>query len=336
MNKEALIRYRVIDKMLVNRKFVTKQELILACEDALDKAPISARTIDDDIFNMRYSLGLGFDAPIAYNKSRRAYCYEDTNYSIEKFPLKDEEVHSMFFAAKLLEQYKGVEIFQMFSGAVDRIINTLKIRKLGGEKYSADYIEFAHIPTTTGDEFLQPIFESILNKTVIMIKYHAFGKVKSYKHIFHPYFLKEFSSRWYVFGYNEYWKAHRTYALDRIEHLEILEDKEYIQCEFNPKEYFQNIIGITKFYDTVPPEIKLRFSRKQAFYLNSQPIHPSQKIIDENEDTITFSLTINSSPELEMIILSRGPEVEVLEPVELRNGISKRVKEMEALYRVDI
>ena len=46
LNKEALIRYRVINRCLVDSRYVSKAKLIRACEEALDIAPLGKRTID--------------------------------------------------------------------------------------------------------------------------------------------------------------------------------------------------------------------------------------------------------------------------------------------------
>ena len=86
-NKEALIRYRVINRSLKDFQYVTKEKMIQACEDTLDIHPIGERTIDGDIHDMRFDNGLGYFAPIKYDRTKRAYYYEDPDYSIDNIPL---------------------------------------------------------------------------------------------------------------------------------------------------------------------------------------------------------------------------------------------------------
>jgi hypothetical protein len=44
-NKEALIRYRIINRLLLEKKSVTMEEMKEACERALDRAPLGLRTL---------------------------------------------------------------------------------------------------------------------------------------------------------------------------------------------------------------------------------------------------------------------------------------------------
>ena len=106
-NKEALIRYRVINRCLLDKTYVTRRELKEACEKALDIYPIGERTIDADINAMRHDNRLGYMAPIKMDRRRGVYYYEDPAYSIDNIPLNEDELESIVFASKLLEQFKG-------------------------------------------------------------------------------------------------------------------------------------------------------------------------------------------------------------------------------------
>ena len=76
-NREAAIRYRVLNNCLKNkfRKFPTKEELRQACEEEIfgtsEGIHICHSTIEKDIFAMR----LEHDAPIAYSKREKGYYY---------------------------------------------------------------------------------------------------------------------------------------------------------------------------------------------------------------------------------------------------------------------
>ena len=71
--KNALLRFRIIDKMIRNKykSFPSKQELREACEESLygsiDGAHICNSTIEKDLVNMK----MEHDAPIKYSKKRK-------------------------------------------------------------------------------------------------------------------------------------------------------------------------------------------------------------------------------------------------------------------------
>lgn len=68
INRNALIRYKTIDRMLRGGRQATLQELIDSCGDALldycGQDSVSRRTIQHDMQEMRYSEALGYYAPI--------------------------------------------------------------------------------------------------------------------------------------------------------------------------------------------------------------------------------------------------------------------------------
>ena len=68
INRNTLLRYKTIDRMLRNGRKVTLDELIEACNDALYEAngygEVGRRTVQHDLQEMRYSQALGYYAPI--------------------------------------------------------------------------------------------------------------------------------------------------------------------------------------------------------------------------------------------------------------------------------
>ncbi len=90
--KNALIRFRIIDKMIRNkyRPYPTKRELREACEESLygsiSGEHICDSTIEKDLFNMK----MEHDAPIKYSKREKGYFYENPDYSINDIPLSED------------------------------------------------------------------------------------------------------------------------------------------------------------------------------------------------------------------------------------------------------
>lgn len=106
VNKNALIRYKTIDKCLRNiyRRW-TIEDLVDACSDALyemegiDKG-VSMRTVQGDIQIMR-SDKLGYNAPIEVYENK-FYRYADPEYSINENPLNAEDYDLMEKAVCLI------------------------------------------------------------------------------------------------------------------------------------------------------------------------------------------------------------------------------------------
>ena len=126
-NKNALIRYRTIDRCLRNRyRRWTLDDLVDACCDALyDMEGITkgvcARTVQMDIQIMR-SDKLGYNAPIVvYDKIY--YTYADPDYSITEMPLSMDDCKLIKEAITLLDNKDNLD-----AARVKMVLAKLKTR----------------------------------------------------------------------------------------------------------------------------------------------------------------------------------------------------------------
>lgn len=321
-NKEALIRYRAINRCLRNRKIATKEQLTDACSEAVG-SEVSWRTIAQDIHAMRYDEGLKFYAPII-NIKKQGYQYEEPNYSIDQIPLSDRDLDALSFAAKLLKQYSSVEIFNQFSDAVDRLNEQVDLSRSGTET-EKDIIGFEHNTGETGSEFLNDLIELVKTKTVARVTYKSFTRSEERIYLIHPYYLKQYRNRWYLVGKHHDSETIRTYGLDRMIAVEPEYQIPFSPSEFDPEKYYQNAIGVSVL-NQEPENIILRISSKQAPYILTLPIHSSQSVLEEHDDHIIISLCVIRNYELISSILAMGSEVSVLEPKSLAEEIRNEHK----------
>ncbi len=331
LNKEALIRYRVINRCLVDYKYVSKKRLMEACCDALDHE-IGERTLEQDIYEMKYDRHLGYEAPIEFSREHGGYFYTDSDYTIDSIPINEDELKALAFAATMLDQYKHVGIFSTFSGAVQKIVDAVNIRRILNEESIYPFVEFETAPVIKGGEHLPVLLGYIKERRVISFLYQRFGTAKPHRHILHPYHLKEYRNRWYLVGFHHELKAIRTYGLDRI--VEIREERllDFMDTNFNPADFFQSTVGISR-PNEEPTHLVLKFSAIQGKYVLAQPIHESQEIVEETPDHITISLDVTPTFELFALILGWGAEVEVLEPGEMREKLRMILKKAIQKYR---
>ena len=108
VNKNALIRYKTIDRCLRNKyRRWTLDDLIEACSDALYEMEgitrgVSVRTVQADIQVMR-SDKLGYEAPIEVYDGK-FYRYAVDDYSITDSPLSDDTCQLVMKAINLIRQ----------------------------------------------------------------------------------------------------------------------------------------------------------------------------------------------------------------------------------------
>jgi predicted DNA-binding transcriptional regulator YafY len=195
-------------------------------------------------------------------------------------------------------------------------------RKVMGYDSNIDY---------AGYDKILPLFNAIINKRVLEICYEPFNKSKE-NIVFHPYYLKQYNNRWFILGlHQEFNVLTWNLALDRI--LTIKEvTGNYIDSNIDWEEHFYDIIGVTKPNNVQPEVIELLFSKEQANYINTKPLHPSQKakFLDTGELFVQLKLIPNY--EFEMLILSFGEKVKVLKPISIKERIIFRIGQTQKNY----
>lgn len=191
---------------------------------------------------------------------------------------------------------------------------------------------------------LLPVFnKAITNRQVLKFSYQRFGQ-ESYELIFHPQFLKEYNGRWFVLGEadREPYKAYNV-PLDRIVgDIDEVNDVEYIPAEKGfYQNFFNNIIGVTheKGAKEEPVVIRTKTEYQHGLIL-TKPLHHSQKEtlpFGEHEDGYYGEVTLVIEPnrELRGKIMLYGENLEVMQPLSLREQIKEIIMKQMEIYLVE-
>ncbi len=326
-NKNALIRYRTIDKCLQNigRKW-SLDDLIEACSEALYEyegkdSYVSKRTVQLDIQTMR-SDKLGYNAPIeVYEK--KYYRYAISNFSITDIPLTDVDLDILTESMEMLRQFKDVSLFSELNG----VIQKLEDKIFRESKDQSPIIHLDKNDELMGLEYLDTIYQAILKKLVLKVQYQSFKARRPNELIFTAYILKEFNNRWFVVGKKEGSANIMTLALDRIASIDFEPKKKYQKMKFDPDTYYENTIGVTVLNDKSLVNVEMKVDRSNAPYVMTKPFHPSQEMIGEFPNgAILIRLKVHHNLELERLILGFGDAITVLKPSRLRRQIQRKLE----------
>jgi len=338
-NKHAMIRYQALDACFSNKyKRFYIEDLIDACNKALEDFYLSKedkvndieyyvkkRTIFSDIAYMESSKG--WDAPIKryYEGHKCYYRYEDENFSINKREFSDAELDKLDEALIMLNRLNGEAGFDWVSEFVANFED-----KLGRKKNTTPVIGYEKNPFLKGLENLSVLYNYIVNKQVLKIKYQHFTKGEMV-HFMHPYYLKQYNNRWFLFGITEQNRTSLTnLPLDRIIEIEPAHFTYIPNTSFDFEEYFDDVVGVSVPRSGEPEKIVLQFDKKQFPYVVNKPIHPSQAVLDKDHCIIQLQVFLTS--ELEARIFSFGDKVEVLEPMSLRESMCQQINILKEKY----
>ena len=320
--KKGAYREIIIDRCLQSRRGYSTQEIMDRCNEALerrcDPQITATNTIRNDILSIENRWNIVVEAVRVGRHIR--YRYQDPNFSIFNFPLNEDEIDQLSQAVSLLRRFGGMPGF----GWVD---------ELNARMQSAINIECKHIvgfdenKQLKGIEYFTPLFESISRKEVVEVQYQPYKEDAAKIYVVHPYYLKEYNQRWFLFGLNKEYNDITVFPLDRIKGIKKTLEP-YINNErIDFEHYFDEIIGISSRKQDEVMSIVLRVSAEQIPYILTKPLHHTQKVREsmQNGDAI---ITIEVKPNFELIqqILSFGERVIVIEPERIRDLVKCRIE----------
>ena len=333
VNRNALIRYRTIDKCLQNRRRKwTIEALINACNNALYdyegiEKGVSMRTIRLDLNAMR-SDKLGYNAPIIV-KDKKYYTYEDADYSITNIPLTTQDLNILQEVSHLLKQFKGFSHFN----EVTEMVNKLEDKIYSEQHQQPSVIDFEKNELLAGIQWLDVLYKAIVSRLTVQLTYQSFKARNANDIIFYPYLLKEYRNRWFILGMKKEQKEICIFALDRIQNIVALNNEIFREHKtFDPHSYFNDIVGVTRNTADTPTHIEFLANQGQAPYIKTKPIHASQKIVEERRDGIVFSIDVVPNFELDREFIGYGEGLKILSPSNYVRRIRRKVKLMNEIY----
>jgi len=181
----------------------------------------------------------------------------------------------------------------------------------------------------------QSVFETLLqasgHRRCVRIRYDSATEQQEICTKLSPYRLLFSRRSWYVIGRSSLHRSVRTFNVGRIRSLELLEDRFEVPRGFSIERYLGNA------WHLIPERgpdyhVRLRFSKMVSRNVAEVAWHKTQQIHQNPDGTLDFSATVSGLSEISWWILGYGDQVEVLEPPELRELISKRIANMAQIY----
>ena len=217
------------------------------------------------------------------------------------------------------------------SGVRNWMLEALSLNSLLNESAGLkDRIIFENVPSSR--KYLTTIIEAIRENKVINVTYRSYRKPTSDEFVLKPYCLREHKRRWYLYAHKDDDSDPHMFALDRIQKIEIGEEKFKLPKDFNAHDYFSGIYGARVYPDMKRETVVLKVSDMQAKYFKSLPLHYSQEILEETNEYTIFQYFLTPDYDFKQDVLSFGASVEILEPESIRKEIRKVVSELNRRY----
>ncbi len=329
--KNASIREIVIDRCLRHPGGRSVQQIMKECNDALDlhgfRLVTSPNTIRTDFINIENRWHQVIDCK---RKGRNLYYYyRDPNFSIFNNPLSEEEILKVYGALEVMERFKGQAGFDW----IEEVSAHLRV-SLNMGKTPESIISYDDNAQLKGMQHFAQLHEYIRSQQPIIVEYQPYNNPELMEETIHPYFLKQYNSRWFVLGYNPKYDAITNFALDRINTIQRSSVKFIPNTKYDFKEYYKDVIGVTiEDENQMPEEILIEVDGQQYPYVSSKPMHPSQHLVrfEENGNAVIM-LKVIPNFELKQQILSYGKNMLVITPENLRTEIKEEIENLLKQY----
>ena len=252
----------------------------------------------------------------------KTYAYENSESSIYKLQLNDEELGQLSQCMAILSQFEGIPQMDWLNSFMERFKLSLNIDPNGSRVVGFDENKYLE-----GRSHFPKLLSAITNRQTINIEYKSFKTQESRKIIVHPYYLKEYNNRWFLIGKSDGYDNLSTFAFDRIERIDLNSDIQYVpndEIDFND-EYFSEMVGVTRPTTGKREIVKLWVSPQLTPYIKTKPLHESQKLrrFEFGDSIVELDLFINY--ELEQLLLSFGAGIKVLAPDSLKEKIREKL-----------
>ncbi|RZJ87765.1 MAG: WYL domain-containing protein [Hymenobacter sp.] len=322
--KTPSLRFRLIDACLQRRQVRWTAALLLK-KVSDDFFQATGRTFSKSQFNLDLkALREEYNAPLVYSRDQ-GYYYDEPNFSLFKSPLVSDDAAVLRQVLGLLQQFEGLGLGDELHELTQRVEEHLQAQ--AEAEPARQFIWFEQVPNYIGSHFLGSLYQAIQKQQVLEMQYRPFGAAQPLDIIVHPYLLKQYNHRWFLIGHGTGRPGLSTYALDRIEQLVLCNNQAYLSLSDDITSRFTNIVGVSlPSEDCIPELVQLRFSSSRGQYVRTKPLHPTQQLEAETSGALKVVLNVIPTQELVTLLLSFGDDVEVIEPLSLRQQIAERLR----------
>lgn len=330
-NRHAQIRYTILDKCFSNfSRLYDYDDLLNEVNSILydmGTEGVKLRQLQYDIEHMKSNEGWAIDLNESLKKDRKkAFRYSDRNFSIANHPLNVNDSEQLETTLAILSRYKHREEFNWLEELIPRMQQAFDLLSSGDN----GAISYQQNIDLKGTDHIGLLFNLIIKQKQAKIIYEPYGKPQLEVYV-NPYHLKQYNNRWFLFCFNPEFKNISNYPLDRIVSIEETEYS-FRPSTINWVDYFDDIIGVTHPENENIQSIKLRFLENRISYVKTKPLHGSQKNVSDDIEGRTVTIEVIPNRELYQLLLSFGPDVEVISPISVREEMKEKIKEMATIY----
>ncbi|MBM3300546.1 MAG: YafY family transcriptional regulator, partial [Deltaproteobacteria bacterium] len=276
--------------------------------------------------------------PLYADKSEKSSYWKIMEGFKTSFPLPftTTELMSLHMSRDILKVFEGTVFQQSIESLFAKVkaslpsetlrfLNNISGRLGVGQGHKKDFSAFKHV--------IAQLSEATARRKRVEITYRALSTGSETKRRVDPYQVWAMNGCFYLIGRCHLRDAVRTFAMDRIKELDVLDDTFHLPADFSLEEYLQTAFRVM----TGKPELVRVWFRSTAAQVVKERIwHPTQEIREQEDGSLIVSLEVPINYEIISWILGFGSAATALEPASLRDRIREELNVSLRAYQSDV
>ncbi len=236
------------------------------------------------------------------------------------------ELAALYFGKNLMSFLGGAPFAQDLEAAFTKIREALPAKSLPYLARIQDL--FAARPDPWKDyskkqDVIAILIDATLHQRQVRMAYFSFNSRRTKSYTLDPYRVVYYHGGLYLYARAHEYGEVRTFAVERIERIELLDLNFQVPADFNVSEYAKGAFGIA---GGRPESVEIAFEAAMAGYIRERVWHESQRIEERPDGSVVLRMNVAPGWELRSWIKGFLPHVRVLAPASLRKEIAADIE----------
>jgi predicted DNA-binding transcriptional regulator YafY len=280
------------------------------------------RTVYRDLDALMYA---GFPVTSEKRDGRVYWRFLET-FQLGDVPFTPDEILALAFGEDLLRVLEGTVFHDSVQSALAKIragLSSELTAYLERLRESFRVLPGPHKRYAEYSDTIRALNAAVLDRRTVDMRYRTGRTGKRSSRQFDPYKVWYRGGGLYVIGLDHRSEEIRTFAVDRIEKLDVGDTRFEVREDFDFDTWTAGSFGVVA-EPAVP--VRIRFARRHATWISERTWHPSQEVKPIAGGGVVLSMEAGGSEELRSWVLSFGSGAEVLEPASLRDEVERELR----------
>lgn len=252
-----------------------------------------------------------------------------------------EAAELSFNLAELMALYFSRDLLRVLNGSPMQTALDSALEKIGARLPSSGHDLLRRLKQQTAvsvtgwkdysesSKTIDALNRAIRHRLTIQIQHKPLKTPKAQLRAVDPYRLWYPGGGLYLVAYDHAKRAMRTFAVERINHVNTTNQRFTVRDDFDFEEFQRTAFPI---HGGESQLVRIRFSADQAPYIMERHWHDSEKFFPQADGSVIMELQVGNLWEVKRWLIGWGSDAELLAPYDLRSQILQECSLVSQIY----